>query len=165
MLMPGSLSLMKGGFPALQSSSLVSRTFLAQTFPWIRCFSSCRWRETEVYVRTLITFMPHTHTHNLLHQSQQRAPHNLIQSILRTNLVPYSYPYQEVHSLGKLLRHLQLPQDVYWILVLLQVGVQWTKLHILLNHDVWKENILAEVKNNWRILVWHIGRRRKLWGM
>lgn len=47
MLMPGSLSLMKGGFPALQSSSLISRTFLAQTFPWMRCFSSCRFRKRE----------------------------------------------------------------------------------------------------------------------
>lgn len=32
-LMPGSLSLMKGGLPDMRSSSRISRTFLAHTFP------------------------------------------------------------------------------------------------------------------------------------
>lgn len=49
MLMPGSLSLMKGGFPARRSSSLIRRTFFAQTFPWTRCFSSCRLRNREIH--------------------------------------------------------------------------------------------------------------------
>lgn len=48
MLIPGSLSLMKGGFPAFRSSSLISRTFLAQTFPWTRFFSSYRYKERLV---------------------------------------------------------------------------------------------------------------------
>lgn len=44
--------------------------------------------------------------------------------------------YQEVHGLSKLLGHLQLPKDVYRVLVLLQVGVQRTKFDILLYHYI-----------------------------
>lgn len=46
------------------------------------------------------------------------------------------HPYQEVHGPGQLLGHLQLPQDVNQVPVLLQVGVQCAKLYILLHHDI-----------------------------
>lgn len=55
---------------------------------------------------------------------------------LALNLELHTDSYQEVHGPGQLLRYLQLPQDVYRVLVLLQVGVQRTKLHMLLNHDI-----------------------------
>lgn len=45
-------------------------------------------------------------------------------------------PYQEVHGLSELLGHLQLPKDVYRVLVLLQVGVQGTKFDKLLHHYI-----------------------------
>lgn len=44
--------------------------------------------------------------------------------------------YQKVHGPGQLLRHFKLPHDVNGALVLLQVGVQRAKLHVLLHHDV-----------------------------
>lgn len=44
--------------------------------------------------------------------------------------------YQEVHGLSQLLSHLQLPEDVYRVLVLLQVGVQGTKFYKLLHHYI-----------------------------
>lgn len=45
-------------------------------------------------------------------------------------------PYQEVHGLSELLSHLQLPKDVYGVLVLLQVGVQRTEFYKLLHHYI-----------------------------
>lgn len=44
-----------------------------------------------------------------------------------------------MHGPGQLLGHLQLPQNIDSVLVLLQVGVQRAKLHILLHHDVWEQ--------------------------
>lgn len=43
---------------------------------------------------------------------------------LESNLVLNADSYQEVHCPGQLFSHLQLPQDVYGVFVLLQVGVQ-----------------------------------------
>lgn len=51
MLMPGSLSLMKGGLPHFRSSSLISRMFLAQTLPWIRFLPSCEVRSALTHVK------------------------------------------------------------------------------------------------------------------
>ena len=47
-----------------------------------------------------------------------------------------------MHGPGQLFGHLQLPEDVDRVLVLLQVGVQRAKLHVLLHHDVcrWEED-------------------------
>lgn len=114
MLMPGSLSLMKGGFPAFQSSSLTRRTFLAHTLPWTRCFSSygCsqeHQNKTFIYIKN--DFMK----------------------------LANIGPYQEVHGLSELLSHLQLPKDVYRVLVLLQVGVQGTKFYKILHHYIWNK--------------------------
>lgn len=46
-LMPGSLSFIKGRFPDFLSSSLISKMFFAQTFPWTRPLSSW-WTEMHL---------------------------------------------------------------------------------------------------------------------
>lgn len=59
MLIPGSLSLMKGKLPVVRSSSLIRRTFLAQTFPWMRFLSSCvqMWQVNKLLLCEQITQM------------------------------------------------------------------------------------------------------------
>lgn len=165
MLTPGSLSLMKGGFPVFRSSSRISRTFLAQTFPWTRFFSSCGIEgrgqsggEETGQSRGDGTVRSRGASHQLTKHSQtscrhwwtgavcslflrweciiiHRVPLSMSSHVCSTGWVQ---PYQEVHGPGKLLGHLKLPQDVDWVFVLLQVCVQGAKLHILLHHDICK---------------------------
>lgn len=116
MLIPGSLSLMKGRLPVLRSSFLIRRTFLAQTFPWMRFLSSCE---------------------------QKWQCESLIQSGLKAILVlcgvtACQKSYQVVHSPCELFSHFELPRNVDTTFVLFQIGVQRTKFTVFLHHHVWQ---------------------------
>lgn len=116
MLMPGSLSLIKGGLPVVLSSSRIRRTFLAHTFPWARFFSSC-WE-----------------------QAKQKNASFCFKGLW--NILFVTLPYQKVHSPCKLLSHFQLPQNTDTVLVFLHVDVQGAKLHMFLHHNVCNSNYI-----------------------
>lgn len=83
-LMPGSLSFINGRFPDFLSSSLISKMFFAQTFPWTRPLSSYEQKWT-FYILTKKILKRYLKTNTLQHEGniKENNDHRLSWSNLR----------------------------------------------------------------------------------